>query len=175
MSAADALPRYHHRERHWIRVAAPPERALAAAKEVRLAELPLARLLFRLRRLGATAPDGRMWDLFAANSFALLGDDTFVLIGKPWRLRGGLRREVDFASFDEPGYAKMALDLRAVPDGDGCRLATETRVLLTDAAARRRFALYWLLIRPFSGLVRRTWLRAARSRAEERFAAPAVG
>lgn len=169
MSAAGALPEFHHRERHSIRVAAPPDRALAAAKDVRLSDLPLVRRLFRLRRLGATAPDGRMWDLFAANGFALVGDDTFVLVGRPWRPRGDLRPEVpDFAAFSEPGYAKMALDLRAVPDGGGARLETETRVLLTDAHARRRFAAYWLLIRPFSGLTRRVWLRAAKRRAESR-------
>lgn len=167
MSAADALPRYHHRERHSIRVATPPERALAAAKDVRLSDLPLARLLFRIRRLGATAPEGRMWDLFEANSFSLLDDDTFVLVGKPWKLRGELRPEVaDFAGFDDPGYAKVALDLRALPEGDGTRLVTETRVLLTDARARRRFAAYWLVVRPFSGLTRRAWLRGARRRAE---------
>ncbi len=36
----------------------------------------------------------------------------------------------------------------------------------TDAAARRRFRLYWLAIRPFSGLIRRLWLRAIKRRAE---------
>ena len=60
----------------------------------------------------------------------------------------------------------MGLDLRARPDGDGSRLETETRVFLTDRASRRRFAAYWLVIRPFSGLVRRRWLQAARRRAE---------
>ena len=167
MPVADALPVYHHRERHSLRVAATPERALAAAREVTLAELPLARVLFRLRRLGPTGPEGRMWDLFAANSFAQLDDRTFVLVGKPWRLRGGRRPDaVDFAAFDEPGYAKMALDLRATPHPTGALLETETRIYLTDGAARRRFAAYWLVIRPFSGLTRRSWLRAARRRAE---------
>lgn len=167
MTVADALPVYHHSEHHAVRVDAPPERALAAAKEVTLAELPLARALFRIRRLGATAPEGRMWDLFAANRFAQLDDETFVLVGKPWRLRGSLRPDIeDFTVFGEPGYAKMALDLRATPDGKGALLETETRVYLTDAASRRRFAAYWLLIRPFSGLTRRLWLRAAKRRAE---------
>lgn len=167
MSAADALPSYHHRERHAIRVAAPPARALAAARDVPLADLPLARTLFRLRGLGADPPSGRMWDLFERNGFAPAGDDTFVLVGRPWKLRGDLRPDVgDFASFDEPGFAKLALDLRAVPDGQGTRLETETRIFLTDAAARRSFRRYWLLVRPFSGLTRRAWLRAAKRRAE---------
>jgi hypothetical protein len=169
MSAADALPEYHHRERHSIHVAATPAAALAAAKEVTLAELPAARLLFRIRRLGAAAPDGRMWDLFAANRFAHFDEETFVLVGRPWQLRGGRRPEVaEFGAFAEPGCAKMALDLQAHPDGDGARLETETRVLLTDRGARLRFAAYWLLIRPFSGLTRRSWLRAAKRRAESR-------
>lgn len=169
MSAADALPVYHHRERYSIRVAASSEDALAAAKEVTLAEVPAARLLFRIRRLGGTVPDGRLWDLFAANSFARFDEETFVLVGRPWHVRGGRRPEIDdFAAFAEPGFAKMTLDLRSLPDGDGARLETETRVLLTDRAARRRFAAYWLVIRPFSGLTRRSWLRAAKRRAEAR-------
>ena len=169
MSAADALPRYHHRERHSIHVDAAPERALAAAKDVRLSDLPLTRLLFRIRRLGGTAADGRLWDLFEANSFAAAGEDTFVLVGRPWRIRGDLRPEMtDFGTFAEPGYAKMALDLRALPAGPGTRLETETRVLLTDSGARRRFAAYWLVVRPFSGFTRRSWLRAAKRLAESR-------
>jgi len=91
--------------------------------------------------------------------------ETLVLIGRPWSFAGGIRTD-DFASFSEPGYAKMAMDIRAVPDGHGARLETETRILLTDAASRPRFAAYWLLIRPFSGLIRRLWLRAAKRRAE---------
>jgi hypothetical protein len=61
----------------------------------------------------------------------------------------------------------MAMDLRAVPEGEGARLETETRICLTDASARRRFGAYWLVIRPFSGLIRRSWLRAAKKRAED--------
>jgi len=56
----------------------------------------------------------------------------------------------------------MAMDLRYA---DG-RLQTETRVLLTSPDARRAFRAYWLVIRPFSGLTRRSWLRAAKLRAE---------
>jgi hypothetical protein len=44
-------------------------------------------------------------------------------------------------------------------------LATETRVAALDDAARRSFARYWRLIRPFSGLIRRRWLLAGARRA----------
>jgi hypothetical protein len=39
-------------------------------------------------------------------------------------------------------------------------LTTETRVLLTDDGSRRAFRRYWLVIRPFSGVIRRRWLAA---------------
>jgi hypothetical protein len=161
----DALPAYHHRERHSLWVDATPERALAAARETGLDDLPLVRALVRLRGLRA-APARPVWEALRADGFQPLGDDTLVLVGKPWKPKGARRAVDDFVGFGEPGWAKLALDLRAEPDGDGARLTTETRVFLTDGAARRRFAAYWLVIRPFSGLIRRNWLRAARRRAE---------
>ena len=165
LSLADALPVYHHSERHTIHVSATPERALAAAREARLEDVPFVGLLFRLRGLRA-APRGPVWGALLAQGFQTLGEDTLVLVGKPWSPRGGLRKVDDFVAFAEPGYAKMAMDLRALPDWDGARLETETRIYLTDAFARRRFGAYWLVIRPFSGLVRRSWLGAAKRRAE---------
>lgn len=165
MSLVDALPVYHHHERHTIRVAATPERALAAARETRLEDVPVVSLLFKLRGLRG-ASRGSIWEAMLAQGFQPLGEDTLVLVGKPWSTGGNLRKVDDFVAFAEPGYAKIAMDLRAVPDGDGARLETETRIYLTDAVARRRFRAYWLVIRPFSGLTRRGWLRAAKRRAE---------
>ncbi|MBA2462465.1 MAG: hypothetical protein H0V45_11965, partial [Actinobacteria bacterium] len=141
--------------------AAAPQQALAAARETRLDELPVVRALFRLRGL-TRGPTGALWDALAAEGFRTHGDETLVAVGKPWRLRGGMRDVEDFAGFDEPGYAKMAMDVR---HADG-RLLTETRVLLTSRDARRAFRPYWLAVRPFSGLIRRSWLRAAKKRAE---------
>lgn len=147
-----------------IHVAASPERALAAAREVTLGELPLVRMLARLRGLGPG--HGPLWDALLAAGFQPFSDDTFVLVGRPWKPGYERRRVDDFLAFAEPGWAKMAIDLRAVPERNGARLETATRVFLTDRASRRRFAAYWLAIRPFSGLIRRRWLRAAKRRAE---------
>jgi hypothetical protein len=46
------------------------------------------------------------------------------------------------------------------------RLRTETRIVISEPIARRRFALYWRAIFPGSALIRRMWLRAIRMRAE---------
>ena len=65
-----------------------------------------------------------------------------------------------FMSFDEPGFAKIATSLRVDPYGsDSSILTMETRVAITDDESRRRFRRYWLLIGPFSSLIRRMALR----------------
>ena len=164
------LPHADFSERHAIAVDGPPERALAAAREVTLADMPVARLLFALR--GLPGRSGSVYEAMRRTTFVELGEEPgreFVLgaIGRPWRLRGGMLRDVDFHGFAEPGYAKMAINFAC----DGSTLSTETRVLLTDEASRRRFRRYWFAIRPFSGLIRRLWLGAAKRRAERGSAA----
>jgi hypothetical protein len=162
MAAADALPEYDVRTRHEIAVDASPEQALAAAKAVTTSEAPLLRFLFRLRGLRARG-DRPIWDAMAGASFRPFDADTLVGLGRPWRPWERLHpRDGDFRAFAEPGWAKLAMEFRA-EDG---RLVTETRVQLTDDAARRSFRRYWLVVGPFSGLVRRSWLKAARRRAE---------
>ena len=158
------LPRYDVRARHEIRVRVPPAAALASARAVAAEEAPLLRLLFRLRGLPASGP---ILDGMQREGFRMLAEHegraiVFGAIGRPWRPSGGIAADADFEAFAEPGWAKMALDLRA----EAGLLTTETRVLLTDDAARRAFRRYWLLVRPFSGLTRRSWLAAAKRRAE---------
>jgi hypothetical protein len=165
MTVSDAVPVYHHREHHSIRVDAPPDVALAAARDTRPEDVPLVSILFRLRGL-RSGRDTPIWTAMQSRGFRLHDPETLTLIGRPWTPGGSLRAGEDFFSFSEPGYAKMAMDLRALRDGEGARLETETRVFLTDAAARRRFAASGLVIRPFSGLIRRRWLHAAKQRAE---------
>ncbi len=48
---------------------------------------------------------------------------------------------------------------------DRTRVATETRIRALGPSARRWFRLYWLIIRPFSGLLRRAMLNGIEKRA----------
>lgn len=159
------VPEWDFRERHVTRVNASPERVFAAVREVTLAEMGVFRVLAWLR--GIRVPVDRPVLEVASTTWSVLADEPgreLVLgaVGQPWRLRGGNNPGGDFATFNRPGYAKMAINWRL----EGTTLSTETRVLATDAAARRKFRRYWLVIRPFSGLIRRVWLRAIRRRAE---------
>ena len=85
-------------------------------------------------------------------------------VSRPWKgvAVSGRRPTTpeQFTSFDEPGFAKIATSLRVDPYGnDSSILTMETRVATTDDTSRRRFRRYWLVIGPFSSLIRRMALR----------------
>jgi len=50
--------------------------------------------------------------------------------------------------------------------GGRSTIVTETRIVCTDADARRKFRLYWRLVGPFSALIRRILLRSIKGDAE---------
>ncbi|HEX6701472.1 MAG TPA: hypothetical protein VF101_12155 [Gaiellaceae bacterium] len=136
-------------------VSAPAAVALAAAKAVTPRDAPLAGLLFRLRGLPAARDVPIFRQMLAAGFVEVHESPTEIVLsadGQPWRLRGGRAGG---------GAVRMTLRISA----DGSYLRTETTVEPSDAAAERRFRRYWRVIAPFSGLVRRSWLRAAARRA----------
>lgn len=168
------MPRFDVASRYATVIAAPRARVVATAEAYRLDRSPVTRLLFRLRGLGAAPATLRA--SFSGGSFTLLAETpgeevVFGTFGRFWALaeRRNMMAPADacaFAAFARPGWAKAAVNLRFDALGPTTtRLATETRVLCVDAAARRRFALYWAMIRPFSGVIRRILLRGIREEA----------
>lgn len=172
MDVADQyLPTFQFRERHSHMIAATPQRVMAAAQRYRpeqdvffrrmiaLREVPL-RLL--LRRNQPTPPP------FGLDRFTLLAAPTdhaiaYGLIGKFWQADYGLVRCPDsaaFRAFDAAGTPRLLLTFTAehLPQGH-TRLQTETRVHCPDRASLLRFAPYWYVIRPVSGLIRQRMLR----------------
>jgi hypothetical protein len=180
----ELLPEYQFNERHRILIHAPPERALEAVKQATPGEMPLVRTLFTVRSLPAilarrqglpTEKTKPLYEQMPASGFLFLaeGPGREVVgseIGQMWKPLGGsaptIRDARQFVAFEEPGYAKVAMNFFVEPADRGTRLTTETRIMTTDAVSRRRFALYWRVIYPGSALIRRSWLRAAKRRAE---------
>jgi hypothetical protein len=168
----EVMPDYDRREVHRRAADAPPDAVWAAVHDVTGAELKLMRLLMGIRTLGRNrrgGSDRTVLEGFKGMGFRPVaeapGEELVIAgIGRFWTPSGGLQRVESgeqFAAFSEPGYAKVAFNFRL---GDGV-LSTETRIAGTDAHASRRFGLYWLLVRPGSGLIRREWLRAIALRA----------
>ncbi len=164
-------------------MAALPAAALAAVRTVTIGEIPLVRLLFAVRSGPAMLARGQglprererpLWELMVEYGFVELAADedevALGYVGQPWKLTGGRRVELgsraEWEAFSAPGFVKAAMSFRAEAREGGVVLTTETRVTATDPVAGRRFARYWRLIRPGSGAIRRSWLRAAARRAE---------
>ena len=85
--------------------------------------------------------------------------------GRFWRPTGNVQpfRRQDFDGPVGRGLARAVWNFALRDTGDGhTLLSTETRVVCGDAASRRKFRLYWRVVGPFSGLIRRSMLRAIR-------------
>jgi membrane protein implicated in regulation of membrane protease activity len=152
----DFLPAYEFAARHGVAVAADRDRVDAAVREVTFREVPVVRALLFARGLGASRGSERV--VAAMMRRATVVEDVpgegivLSLTGQFWRLRG--------RGTEAPATA--VVDFRAAPGS----LTTETRIHVPDPESRRKFARYWRVVRPFSGLTRVLLLRAAKRRAE---------
>ena len=157
----DVLPTYDWHELHAIELPCAPERGFDAVWDVPVGSDPLVRLLLRARGLSADRTLGEL--LSGGRGFQLVARTRTEIVaaasGTPWRPGGGLR-PLDEAG---PGTVRVAIDIRAQPVGHAhCHVSTETRIAAVDDDARRAFGRYWRIVGPFSGLIRRRWLEAAR-------------
>jgi hypothetical protein len=164
------IPEFEFVERHAATVAAPPAIVYRTLKQVDFARSPTIRLLFGVRGLAPRFRQGRRrmrarLDDFLAAGFLLLGEqpDREVVVGVLWGRSAPAVDAPRFASFAEPGHVKAVLNFTVRPHGAGSLVATETRVHATDQGARRRFARYWLVVGPFSALIRRRMLALLRA------------
>jgi hypothetical protein len=166
----EVMPEYDVHEVHSVWVPAAPEPAYEAVRAVSAREVRLFGPLMALRTVGRSNrvfdPQRPLLDAMLNAGFMPLGEQSgeeivVGAIGRFWSPFGNRPRPVeDFAGFDEPGYAKAALNFRVEAERGGSRITTETRIAGTDSAATRRFRAYWLLIRLGSGAIRRSWLKA---------------
>lgn len=181
------LPTYDVSERHSIHVNAPAAVVLAAAKEMRLAQSPITRAIFRARELvvGATPdstvrPEGLL-EFTQSLGWRILADrpGRQVVVGavtQPWLANVVFRGIApdEFAAFSEPGFVKIVWTLRADEAGAGqSRFLTETRVSTTDAHTRSRFRWYWARFSPGIWLIRALMLGPLKKEAEKRHRATA--
>jgi hypothetical protein len=170
-------------EYHETTVHAPIEKVYAALRTANLGDSPIIRLLLRLRELPAMLTTGSHkrnlklnLDAIIKGGFVLLGENppneiALGIVGRFWTLSGSRCRvnAEEFIAFDLPGYAKAVWNFSLVEESaELTRLATETRVRCLDDASRWRFRLYWALIAPFSGLIRREALRTIRRSSESK-------
>ncbi|MDB4949959.1 MAG: uncharacterized protein JWM27_2608 [Gemmatimonadetes bacterium] len=176
------MPRFDAAEHHSTRIHAPAARVWSVVRELDFGRSPVVRGLMLLRGLPTLLTRGRRCEAPAEAALQSVLRQGFVLleeregeelllgvVGRFWTANGGIRRVTadEFRAWSEPGFARATWNFTLRAEADGAqRLATETRVLCTDADSRRRFLRYWRLVGPFSGLIRRDLLRGIRRAAE---------
>ena len=165
------LPHYDVNAQYQIDVNAPVSEVYSAA---RLLDMRDSEIVYWLCRLRGLPQNDLTLDGMLKWGFVLLVDKpsqelALGLIGRFWTPSPRIQRiNADaFIKFDQPGFAKAVVNMAFNVQGDGSvRLTTETRVHCLDHSSRRCFRLYWLLIAPFSGVMRKEWLRLIKQRAE---------
>lgn len=173
-------------ESHSIEIAAPPPAVYRALWTADLGRSPIVTVLFALRslptlfstRTKASFRQELTLQALIEAGFGCLAEEpereiVLGVSGRFWRPTGNLEpfaREA-FSGPVPRGMAQAVWNFSLLPAGDhGTILSTETRITCGDAASRFKFRLYWLVVRPFSGLIRVVMLRAVRHAAESRAA-----
>lgn len=186
MRIDEFLPEFDVVERHQTFIDAPVSRTYAALHSTDFGRPLLVRVLLALRALPslllkATEPlssgSQRVQPLtlntLLSKGFVLLSEDRekeIVLgaVGRFWTPTGCLEETdaIRFKREERAGVAKAAWNFIFERSGKGTRVSTETRVKCSDEASRRRFRAYWMVVGPFSGLIRRKMLKELKRSAE---------
>jgi hypothetical protein len=180
LDAVLPAPDHVTRQSRWIN--ASRDDVWDALHEIRLSCLPVTLVLSAVRFLPVLFSGGGRGHLrdrpfIEALPVPLLSSERpeSVVFGgalQAWRLTGGEQPPAldadGLREFAEPNWVKVAMNFRLTPRGYGTALSSETRVVSTDDATRRRFASYWLFVQPGSTAIRWEVLTAVALKAEAR-------
>jgi hypothetical protein len=175
----DIMPEYQFFERHSARVHARPEQAMQAVRQSTFGDMKSLVTLLKIRGAALGRPfhdtgdfsqDKLVLDAFSASGYLSGGSEHEIVMFGVGNVRAIRRPEVrtvqEFADYREQGAVKMAFNFHVEEAGEGwSTISTETRMVVQDDFSRGP-AVYWRLIVPGSGLLRRQWLEGIKKRAE---------
>ena len=155
---------FDFREHHFKKVKGQPENIYPLMKRTNLSGSFIINLLFKLK--GIPAGITTINDLEKMGFIKLeenYGKEIlFGIVTLSWMFNGCELKITpeEFIELNDKGYIKAVINFHITKENDDTTLlSTETRVLCTDESIRKKFRLYWLLISPFSRLIRRLMLK----------------
>ncbi len=164
--------------RYEIRINAPAPVVYRCLLRSDFSELWLVRLLVTVRsgkRLPRSPLPCDLRQRLQGTGFVILaagaGQELVLgVAGRFWRPDGGRCTDLtpdEFSEFSHLGYAKAAWNFRLRSDSaETTLLSTVTRIKCFGQAALWKFRLYWSLVGPFSGLMRKAILKQVKIAAE---------
>lgn len=162
------LPKYTFNEFHEIVVNSPIENVYHVAKDFDLSKSAMITFLFKLRGL----PTKRL------NLQNFIEDIGFTNLEEnfPYEILVGFWTRVKIEkipSFDDFSNNSISPWLKVVwnfqfekMEENKTRVSTETRVLCVAPITRFTFGAYWIIIKPFSGLIRKKMLEIIKNDSE---------
>ena len=172
------LPDHDFSASYEIRIKAPASVVYESLLRSDFSELGIVRFLMVVRsgkRLPRNRMPGDLRQRLQGTGFVMLaegpGDELVIgVAGRFWRPDGGRCMDLaaeDFAGFSHSGYAKAAWNFKLRADSpEGAFLSTETRIKCFGSAALWKFRIYWSVVGPFSGLIRKVILKHVKAEAE---------
>ncbi len=176
------IPEFHFSEKHTIKVNATKDQILKTIIDLAPNEISfLFNLLFFIRSLPPRIlgrdyigfrPDTPLLSQLEKKGFKILEttdqEIVFGIIGQFGRIkRKRINSEVDFKNFNESESGKVVTNFFLAERKDNVLVSTETRIYMSDKKAKRKFAIYWMIVYPGSALIRRIWLKAIKKRSEK--------
>jgi hypothetical protein len=175
------LPDHDFNAAYHVRINAPSSVVYECLLRSDFNDLWLVRLLMSIRN-GKWLPRNRkssdLRQRLQGTGFVILSkapNEEIVIgvAGRFWRPDGGRCVELiadDFARFSRPGYAKVVWNFKLRADSPQSTVfSTETRIKCFGSSALWKFRVYWSLVGPFSGLMRKAILKKMKNEAESTF------
>ena len=174
------LPQHDFSAAYDIRINAPASVVYQSLLRSDFNELWLVRVLMTIRsgkRLPRNRVPGDLRQRLQGTGFVILSEvpnEEIVIgiAGRFWRPDGGRCKELtakDFAGFCRSGFAKAAWNFKLRAESPRSTvLSTETRIKCYGSAAFWKFRLYWTVVGPFSGLIRKAILKQVKTEAESK-------
>ncbi|SRR6266702_1232988 len=178
MKLDELLPAYDVAARYDITVQASPAETATALEHADFSELRLTKLLLGLRSLGRKRPKpvaGTQVERLRRSGFIELAnvpgrEIVFGVVGRFWKPDSGIITGLsaeEIIAFHTGGYAKAVWNFAIMAESERMsRLSTETRIQAFGRSARWKFRAYWLVVGPFSGMIRKEMLALIKHNAE---------
>jgi hypothetical protein len=165
------LPEYHYREKHEMVINASPAKVYELVTKLDIGESWIIKTLLALRGLPSQLINKEQMHRTRFIELENLPQKEMIigLIGQFWKPSGNLQlfKPEEFLSFDEKGFLKAVWNFDISEQSSSTTLlTTETRIQCLGDYAKRRFSMYWFVVRPFSGLMRKEMLKAMKRKSE---------
>jgi hypothetical protein len=175
------LPAFSFNEFHEVRINASPEKVKQVLQNTGVKDIPVARLLMKVRGIAGDDVDlsnRASNNIVSSNTVSTPDFNFFVVAPDEWItvmilksviITNGANKPAppeisaleQFMSFNEPGYVKVAVNFRFISNNNReTILTTETRNIGVTCNDNRIFGYYWRIIYPGSAIIRRVWLNS---------------